>query len=277
MRTVKEYVLTCKDKVKNKLKNKVRANGIIGAVIGIIISINPFNPLIEVAVSTDSYNFAPDTTAVSVVEEVTDYDASKSEAVLKIFSENLQKKSLEEPPITTEVVTEVVTEAPVTTTEITTTAVTEAKPAKPKRKKSTVMPQRTQEVSSDGEAKTAYVWSTGGDFTSYYYRKKSGTLRGGSGRTLIPGYSVGCSIDYHKQLYGKIITISGVDDIDPNRHFRVDDCGHFGKGSLDYYAGTGDEYKTVMTQNMINKGRYRGITITIIGEWDSATQSEIIY
>jgi hypothetical protein len=279
MRTVKEYVLACKSKVKKQ----VRTNGIIGAVIGIIISINPFNPLAEVAIS---YDPVINTEAVFVYEESMDY-ASKSEAVQQVLTQNLKKKDEEEEnsetePITSPPeVTEPMTEPEVTTETLTEPVVNtaEIKPEKKaaKRKIQTVMPQRAMEVTSGGEAMTAYVWSTGGDFTSYYYRKKQGTLRGGSGRTLIPGYSVGCSIDYHKQLYGKIITIAGVDDIDPNRHFRVDDCGHFGKGSLDYYAGTGDEYKSVMTQNMISKGRYRGITITIIGEWDSASQSEIIY
>ncbi|MDR0984658.1 MAG: hypothetical protein LBL93_06640 [Ruminococcus sp.] len=270
MRTVKEYVLAC----KSKIRKKVRANGIIGAVIGIIISINPFNPLAEVAIS---YDPVINTEAVFVREESMDY-ASRSEAILEVLTQNLKEKeekeivSETEPEITSPEVTE-----PVVTTEVTTEIVTAEEKNTKRKTVRTVMPQKTMEVSSDGEAKTAYVWSTGGDFTSYYYRKKQGTLRGGSGRTLIPGYSVGCSIDYHKELYGKIITIAGVDDIDPNRHFRVDDCGHFGKGSLDYYAGTGDEYKSVMTQNMINKGRYRGITITIIGEWDAASQTEIIY
>jgi hypothetical protein len=117
------------------------------------------------------------------------------------------------------------------------------------------------------------------DMTAYFYPEKSGILKGGSGRELVPGYSVGCLVKYHKELYGKIVQIygTGIEDFE-KRHFRVDDSG-YGNGKdeflIDFYAGTGEQYKEFLSEKQLKQGRFKGLTVVVIGEWDG--KKEIIY
>jgi hypothetical protein len=138
------------------------------------------------------------------------------------------------------------------------------------------------EISTGLDYGGSYVWSTSGDITFYYYTNKPyGTqLKGGSGRTLIPGYSVACSKKYHKELYGKIIMIDCPEFPElSGRHFRIDDCGaSSNKGFIDFYGGTGGEHAEYIPAERLRQGRFKNdITITIIGEWDSQNQCEILY
>ncbi|MDR0918582.1 MAG: hypothetical protein LBM93_04955 [Oscillospiraceae bacterium] len=180
--------------------------------------------------------------------------------------------------------TAVTTTAVTTTTTAVTTAVTAEKAEIAEETAAvTEVSENTQaaEISyiyGEGER---FIASENADMTAYYYKDRSGVLRGGSGRELIPGYSVGCLIEHHKEMYGKIVKIygTGLEGFE-ERHFRIDDCGYGGGDDeflIDFYAGTGEQYLEYLTAEQLRRGRYRGLTVEVIGEWDTENNCEILY
>jgi hypothetical protein len=157
-----------------------------------------------------------------------------------------------------------------TTSAVSTTTITETTP--------TTVTTEIKKVISAGKP---YIVSKNSDMTAFFYVDKTGILKGGSGRELIPGYSVGCLVEHHKELYGKIVQIhgTGIEDFE-KKHFRIDDSG-YGNGKdeflIDFYAGTGEQYKQILTEEQLTQGRFKNLTVTVIGEWDEENNCEILY
>ncbi|MDR0918902.1 MAG: hypothetical protein LBM93_06580 [Oscillospiraceae bacterium] len=193
-----------------------------------------------------------------------------NEAIENDSSDETLIAKAEKYAVTTAITT---TAAAVTTTTTTTTKTAEV----------TEVSENTQAaeipyIYGEGER---FIASENADMTAYYYTDRSGVLRGGSGRDLIPGYSVGCLIEHHKEMYGKIVKIygTGLEGFE-ERHFRIDDCGYGGGDDeflIDFYAGTGEQYLEYLTAEQLRRGRYKGLTVEVIGEWDAENNCEVLY